>query len=269
MTGASHETGCKTVHVARIPDDQWQAARDPLPRMRPVDGPWITVDVAYVGQCALRQRLLDERRSNVFYAPPDAGAACADLVAVMRETLSADPRFGVEGKTVHTPDGRSLPLQTFEDLAGMLAEDLVLIERRPEGHVLAAAILCFPASWTLAEKAGKPLPAVHGPVESYTPQIAARVDRLFDGVQPGRPLWRANLHAYDDPSLFHPRTEGDPRPNAGPEAPWWRSERQTVLRLPRTRAVLFAIHTSLAPRREAAGEDIRTALAGSRPPPGW
>jgi hypothetical protein len=38
---------------------------------------------------------------------------------------------------------------------------------------LTAAILCFPASWTLAEKLGRPLGAIHGPVAGYDPGMAA------------------------------------------------------------------------------------------------
>jgi len=71
------------------------------------------------------------------------------------------------------------------------------------------------------------------------------VQRLFDGVRAGRPMWRANLLRYDAPDLHQPRTEDDPRPAGGPDAKYARSERQSVLRLPETGAVVFAIHTSV------------------------
>ena len=119
-----------------------------------------------------------------------------------------------------------------------------LIAQRDGAHVLSAALLCFPASWTLAEKIGRPLGAIHGPVPDYDAGIAARVDRLFSGVREGRPLWRANLLRYEDPALHQPRTEADPRRTGTAESPYLRSERQTILRLAPD-LVLFAIHTSV------------------------
>ena len=152
------------------------------------------------------------------------------------------------------PDGvevavdRTDPLLT---LSRLIQEDICILERRGEEHVLSAALLCFPAAWTLAEKLGRPLTRIHVPVPAYDDGIAARVQRLFDGVQAGRPLWRANLLRYDNSDLFQPYTEAMRRKVGAPDSPFERSERQTVFRLPRTGAVVFAIHTTVI-RRGAA-----------------
>ena len=54
--------------------------------------------------------------------------------------------------------------------------------QKPDGaaeHILTGAVLCFPSSWTLSEKLGKPLLRIHMPVASYDSQMGARVQRMF------------------------------------------------------------------------------------------
>lgn len=123
--------------------------------------------------------------------------------------------------------------------------------------MLVAAVLCFPASWRLDEKIGRPLTAIHAPVAVYDADVGRRVQRLFDAIRPGQPLWRANLLEYDDPALFQPRSAFDPpRRTSGPEAPYLRAERQCLLRLPRTGAVVFSIHTHVVRRADAGAEAL-------------
>jgi len=101
--------------------------------------------------------------------------------------------------------------------------------------------LCFPASWTLAEKLGRAMVRIHAPVPEYDENIARRVQRVLEGVQVGRPMWRMNHNLYASAELFHPRAEAAPRVDAVPQ--YVRAERQCLLRLPKTGAVLFTIHT--------------------------
>ncbi len=239
---------------ARLPDDLRRQAAEPLPRMRPVDGPWITVDDAYAAQIALRAHLMATLGGAVCRIEPGAEPAVDELLGVILETLAEHPAFAVTGDTVSCPDGRAVridPAQPFATLSALLSEDLCLLERRAGEHVLTAASLAFPSGWTLAEKIGRPLMRIHAPVPPYDADIGRRVQRFFDGVRPGRPMWRANLHGYGTPDLHDPRLEGSPRRRVDHDPPYLRSERQTVLRLPVTGAVLFAIHTTVV-RADAA-----------------
>ena len=110
-------------------------------------------------------------------------------------------------------------------------------------HVLGGAILCFPASWTLAQKIGRPLVRIHKYVRKYDDGVGVRVQRMFDAIRPERPMWRANAHLEDSPELFTPRDETTPHAAKSANPPYLRSERQTLMRLPETGAVVFAIHT--------------------------
>lgn len=213
---------------------------------------WLVVDEAYGAQMAERARLLAARRGDVLAMRPEAEAAAQELLEVVFAHLVAHPALGftVGDQRVRCPDGREVALVGDVPLAVLghiLQEDLCVLTRpgtEPE-HVLTGAVLCFPASWTLAQKIGRPLGAIHGPVESYDGAMAARVQRLFDGVRIGRPMWRSNLLRYDDPALFQPRTEDAPRIAQSPTPPFLRIERQCILRLPETQAVVFSIHTWL------------------------
>ena len=155
--------------------------------------------------------------------------------------------YEVSGTQVLRPDGVTVTVDRGDPmgtLGRLVQEDLCLLEKQGEEHVLTAAVLCFPASWRLADKIGRPLTGIHVPVPAYDEGIARRVQRLFDGVRVGRPLWRFNVLSYADAELFQPvRREAPAAPEDVATYPFLRSERQCVLRLPETQACVFSIHT--------------------------
>ena len=109
---------------------------------------------------------------------------------------------------------------------------------------LAAAVLCFPTRWRLADKLGRPMGPIHAPVPGYAARIGAAVDRVMQGLAPGRPVWRQNWSLLDSPALYQPErlalTEPLTEDDVGTRM-WLRSERQTLTRLPLSGDVLFTI----------------------------
>jgi hypothetical protein len=99
---------------------------------------------------------------------------------------------------------------------------------------------------------------IHVPVESYDADVGRRVQRLFDGLRPGRPLMRANLLWNRSPALHAPRREGEPKPPPAPGETYLRSERQCLVRLPRTGAVIFTIHTVVVDAATLSPEERAT-----------
>ena len=206
--------------------------------LNPVD--WLVFDDAEASQLALRERLLRERREDVLACETGSGAAQAEAVSMIAEHL----------RTVH---GRSGPTD-FEDLAGAIQEDVVILEPRDEGHVMVAALLCFPASWMLSEKIGRPMAVIHEPVEEIGPRMDRQIERVFEGLRKDRPLWRWNRLWYHDPELFQPRSAQDRREKPAEEARHFlRSERQCLLRMPQTGCVMFTIHTYVVHARDVGG----------------
>ncbi len=235
-----------------------------LPGVGPVEiGDWLLRDEVFAQQMALRDRLIADQSQAVHACLPQALGAARECLGLVLSVLAHDDGYSVGKSTVIRPDGVKVALdrdQPLLTLGRLVQEDICLMEAGPDGHVLTGAILCFPASWTLSEKIGRPLSTIHRPVPEYA-GVAPRVQRLFDAIRPGHILGRANAVRHHDPSLFHPRSETDPPDirHGAPGGPFVRSERQTLRRLPDSGAVVFAIHTYVVPI-ERLTNDQRSAM---------
>lgn len=238
-----------------------------LPGVLPVeDDDWVRRDEVFALQMAERDRLI-AANAPVHGLLPQACAAAAETYDLVLAKLEQDAGYQIGAKSALRPDGaevlldRDHPLQT---LGRLVQEDLCLMVPNGQGeHILGGAILCFPASWTLAEKMGHPMTRIHTPVPEYDDNIARRVQRLLDAVQPGRPIWRMNHNLYASPDLFHPRTENAPRVDATPH--YLRAERQCLLRLPETGAVLFTIHTYVMALTDLTPDQRHSLQAAHKP----
>lgn len=238
---------------AHLPIAPWMDAMTArLPGLQPLgDQPWLIRDEAFAGQMALRDHLVCERPGDTLATTPGSEAAQAELLARVLSAVAADPGYVRDGDAVRRPDGVTVRLDAGDPpliLAARLAqEDFAILEPRDGAHVLVAACVCFPASWTLAQKIGRPMLDMHAPVARYDAGMGARVERVMANLKAGEPVWRANFMRYNDPALYQPRPEGVSRgyDPAGPT--YMRVERQTLTRLPDTGAVVFTIHTYLAP----------------------
>lgn len=221
-----------------------------LPGIAPL-GPdaWIVKDEVFAAQMAARDRLMAHRAPLVHAECGASVAAKAEVLDAVLTILKTRDGYRVTQAAVTRPDGVTIAMQgdPLFVAAQLIQEDLCLHEKKGSEHVLTAAVMCFPASWTLAEKIGRPLSAIHQTVARYDENLGKRVQRLFDGVQAGRPLWRYNMLRYRSPALFHPRREAAPRQsdNDFGGGDYLRSEHQAVVRMPDSQAVLFAIHTYL------------------------
>lgn len=237
---------------------------------------WFEIDTLYPAEMAEKQRLLAERRVEVFAAEPGSEAARAETLEVVAGALAAHhpgwfERDGAVLRNRLTGEAWDVAAPALDplELAGRLVqEDLCLIQVSPDGApLLTAAILCFPSRWRLSEKIGKPLAAVHGPVPLYADRLARPVDRFMRHVKAGHVACRLNWSLPDDPALFQPtgkwRTGAQPEitaANAG-EKVFLRVERQTLRRLPATGAVLFGIRVHVYPLTRVAHHAADLAAA--------
>ncbi|MEO0486026.1 MAG: DUF3445 domain-containing protein [Pseudomonadota bacterium] len=203
--------------------------RRALPSLQVLDpAGWLIFDEAEAGQIARRKTLVAERPGDVLAALPGSEAAQAEALEMI-------------GAHLGEAHGREVVLGQMADLAGAIQEDVVILEPRDGVHVMTAAILCFPASWSLAEKIGRPMASIHAPVAEIDTRMDRQIERVFAGLRVDRPLWRYNHLWYEDAELFQPRREDDRRTQR--EKRYLRSERQCLVRMPRTGAVMFTIHT--------------------------
>ncbi len=236
----------------------------PLPGIAPLaPEDWLRRDECEAAQIALRRRLIEELGDQVIRMAPNAGEAAGELLEAVKNRL-----YPGQGDTVTLPGGEIIDVDKSDPMRslGTLAQQDFCILQKPEGqdeHVLMAAALCFPASWRLSEKFMRPLTQIHVPVPAYDAAIAKRVQRLFDGVKVGRPMWRFNTLWYDRPDLHHPdRDPVAPHLDRNRVGNFLRSELQSILRLPRTGAVVFSIHTRVLARAQVVaqfGPDVTVA----------
>ncbi|MGR3540643.1 MAG: heme-dependent oxidative N-demethylase family protein [Hasllibacter sp.] len=222
-----------------------------LPGIRPLDpADWLRADGPFAARMALRARLVSARRDEVLALLPGTEPVADLALGRVLAFLSRHPAWRVGADRVRRPDGAEVALDRSDPLGTLAAavqEDVLLMDRGPDGaHRLVGGVLCFPAGWTLSEKMGRPLAAIHGPVPAYDAALAGRVQRLFDGLHPDRPLVRSNDLAHPAPDLFQPRPEADPIDHSG--ARWRRRERQCLVALSgRGGPAAFTIRTYLEP----------------------
>jgi dimethylamine monooxygenase subunit A len=234
----------------------------------------------YRAELAEKAAILASDRRYYFQAPPGTEPPAWEAIELLLPnmarhypqyfTLRADGDrrtwtnrlLGTEvAFTLGDPTG--LPLPPLDWLGRQVQEDLLLLAGDAPGTPLVAGHLCFAAGWSLDEKVGKSFLAIHDPVPLFAERIGRSSDLLMQRLKAGHPTGRVGWSIVRDPALNHaPILAGrwrDAAPtidatNAG-ERTFLRLERQTFSRLPRTRAILFTIHTYVAPLAAVIAED--------------
>ena len=230
---------------------------------------------------AAKRLLLDSHPDDVFRVLPEAESPARELLDLLGIHLPQHhanhfERRGEELFNRATRESWNLARPELHplDIAGrLLAEDFCLLQSNGAHPILIGATLCAPAHWRLADKIGRPLTAIHGPVPGYASALGRKVDNFFATMKPGRLVCRHNWGIADDPEPFQPiAPELRAVPNAidaGAQL-WLRVERQTLRRLPRTGAIVFTIRTYITRLDAAIGDaatarDLAAAIRGMSP----
>jgi hypothetical protein len=223
---------------------------------------WFEPDHACADKLRAKAELIATRYGDVAAALPGSAAAQAELLAMLTAHLATrfSQRVATALDDVQTDD--AMPLLRA---ARMVQDDLLLLERDQSGWRLTAGVLCFPSSWSLHEKLGQRLDAIHEPVPGFGPATrnAALMARMFDALRPDQPIIRWNFSFYEGAVLFQPMPERTPRFGSGPLADpvYIRVERQTLRKLPQTGAIAFTIRISHDPLERLADHPRGAALA--------
>jgi hypothetical protein len=238
--------------------------------LSPLDGgSWIEVDTSLGRFHAHKQALAAGDMAAVYRWLPDSLPAQEELAEQLLRHLpeAHGDAYRRDEDAIHcTAAGFSVPwppatADPLWSLSLLVAEDLVIMERGEDGYRLTAASLCSPSHWRLAEKLGRPLRQIHDPIPGIHEDLSPRIDRFFDHLRPEHPVQRFNWTLQADPGLFHPD------PGKAPEDPssplYYRVERQMLVRLPRTGAVVFTIRVFLHPLEALADRPGALAALGA------
>ncbi|KAI9725148.1 MAG: hypothetical protein M1828_003490 [Chrysothrix sp. TS-e1954] len=165
---------------------------------------------------------------------------------------------------------RPLAEDPMQMAASLIQDDLAIMFEREDGqyYLLAGAIL-LAGFWRLEDKFGMPLSLIHtsGDVPGFKEKLEKGMMSFFRRVKPESPVLRNNYFMQVDDELAWSSSIGDEdsqgdigwftaEKNKAIEHHWFRSERQSLRRLPRSGGVVFTIRTYFHPVKEVAEEDF-------------
>ncbi|GAA5902050.1 hypothetical protein JCM8208_006673 [Rhodotorula glutinis] len=164
----------------------------------------------------------------------------------------------------------------------LLPDDLaVMVEDENGEYRFQAGSICTAGFWRLKDKIGLTLDDIHlkGAVPNYADKYQRSMNRFFSNLREDKLVERNNYFFQVDEHLswsemtngteaiydhFHKVPQADlvdnaqnvVHPTAATSASgvWFRTERQTLRRLPKTRAILFTVRTYLIPVTQLADE---------------
>lgn len=239
---------------------------------------WIEMDSDFPKYHADKARRILERGEECSRSSPEAYPAALELLeelttylparypTVFRRTpLGIDNLWSGERFDITS---RPLAEDPITTCARLVQDDLAIMIERPDGqyYLLAGSIL-LPGFWRLRDKFGMPLSEIHtsGNVPQFREKLQAGMEKFFARLRPEELYGRHNYFMQVDDELAWSSSIGNEdeeevgwftaEKDRAIRHHWFRSERQTLRRLPRTGAVVFTIRTYFHPVVDVAKED--------------
>ncbi|KAI1401820.1 hypothetical protein F4819DRAFT_456807 [Hypoxylon fuscum] len=164
------------------------------------------------------------------------------------------------------------PIEALRSLGETVEDDCFFLRETPDGHQCTAFVCCCPSGFDPAEKMGKLLKDIHGPVPSYE-KIGPSMERYFSRLEVGKSASRVNWSVTTNSELFNVSgnhvNDGDEveeNMDINIDTAQVRMELQTLTRMPKTRAILFSFKTYVYPvkeiKAEGLGPDLADAIEG-------
>jgi len=181
--------------------------------------------------------LLNERRCLLAQAPELYACCLPEGRAAMEEAIAEMLRWGGCGDAV----------PNYVEVGGMIEPDWVVLSGdAAQGHPVLGGVVVFPSSWSLPEKLGLPMSAVHEPVPGLESEIGQGMHSFLSRIAPGAAWERDNWSLSADTALNHHPAIVRQRLNSAAtlETTWLRVEGQFLTRLPVSGAILFGIRIS-------------------------
>ena len=250
---------------------------------------WIELDNEFPRFHAEKKARIEERGPKLSRTAPEATESAYELLEEFRAYLpdrypSLFRRTDVGLDNLHTGESfniieRPLKEDPTQMAARMIQDDIAIMIEKPDGqHYLLAAAIIIPGTWRLEDKYGMSLSEIHtsGNVAGFKPKLEKGMMNFFRRVQPDSPVIRNNYFFQIDDNLAWstslgpedkpPHKEGEEEVHTnkiawrtaekdkGIEHHWFRSERQSLRRLPRTGGIVFTIRTYFHPVVDIAEE---------------
>lgn len=145
------------------------------------------------------------------------------------------------------------PFEQLLALSRVWEPDFVWMHPGKNGdYRLTGGVLCFPSSWALHEKLGRPMQEIHEPVPGLNSLLGSRIDQFLASLAPGVVWTRENVGYSRDSERNHHTSRPRRRLVASIQADevWVRVEEQLLLKLAPSGSVLFGIRVDVYPLAE-------------------
>ena len=246
---------------------------------------WIELDNHYLRFHADKKRRIEERSSKCCRTDSSDPRVFDGAVELLEELASYLPErypsmfkktdVGIDNIiTKESFDVRrdhltmnGIPEDPMQLSARLIQDDLAIMFEKEDGiyYFLAGAIL-LPGFWRLEDKFGMGLPEIHtsGNVPGYENKLHKGMMNAFRRMMPDKVILRNNYFIQVDEDLAWSYSIGEEdkeghgwftaEKNKAIEHHYFRSERQSLRRLPRSGGVVFTIRTYFHPITEIAEE---------------
>jgi dimethylamine monooxygenase subunit A len=228
-------------------------------------GDWMQFSPRHVDNMREKRSRLRAQPDHYYRALPESLHAQRELRDRVVAHLATDyaDRYALAGSTLtsryeslawHLDDPHAEPLRQLSDV---IEEDFMLLQELDGVMRISASSNAYSSSGRLVSAVGQTVHWAHIPVPTLTDKLGVRIDRVLSSVHEDTPCERFNWQVTPMASLFFPhdphRANADAmhavhdalcrEPERAGELLFIRVERQTLSRLPDSRAVAFSLHT--------------------------
>ncbi|PWY66434.1 hypothetical protein BO70DRAFT_374717 [Aspergillus heteromorphus CBS 117.55] len=234
---------------------------------------WIELDNHYLRFHADKARRIEERGEKCCRTAPEAMDAAMELLEEL--TTYLPQRYPTLFRKTPTGITNLLTHETFTHptadpmttCARLIQDDIALMLEQPTGEYrLKAGAILLAGFWRLSDKYNLTLSEIHttGAVPQYASKLEKGMLNFFRRLRPEDPVVRNNYFLQVDDKLAWSESIGaedaeevswdTAMKDRAVEHHFFRSERQSLRRLPRTGAVVFTIRTYFEPVTAIARE---------------
>ena len=173
------------------------------------------------------------------FVPPVDGAPVSDPARIEHSPQHAGSETGAPPAWA-----KLLALGEFWE-----ADFLLLKTGNDEEIRLYGGCVCFPSSWRLSEKIGRPIEFIHDVVPGLNASIGPAIHKFLAGLKPGLAWLRSNWGLSRSPKLNQHPDRALPRLDATVrlDEVWLRVEHQALVALPKSGGILFGIRIETQP----------------------
>ncbi|KAE8355005.1 hypothetical protein BDV28DRAFT_63773 [Aspergillus coremiiformis] len=237
---------------------------------------WIELDNHYLRYHDDKARRIKERGTRCSRTAPEAMDAAMELLEELTAYLPerypsmfCKTATGITNTITQETFNTTRPLREdpMQTCGRLIQDDLALMLERPDGeYYLLAGTILLAGFWRLEDKYGMRLSDIHtsGSVPGFREKLEKGMGNFFRRMRAEDPVVRNNYFIQVDDNLAWSSSIGSEdsgavswnsaEKNRAVGCHFFRSERQSLRRLPRTGAVVFTIRTYFEPVTALARE---------------